>query len=497
MYTPTQEDVKMLTQSTRDVYCYIDILNDDFKKIGTLDGEVISDSYSFTAESDIRKTMSLTIHIADSSFMIGRDKKIWFDKYLDVAMGIKNIRTGEIRRYPIGLFLFYDIGYRYDEANRTLSIGLVDRVADLNGDRRGVLSGTGTMIPAESDIRNAMVSTITELGGIKKYRIDDIGKSVPYDLEFSQGAVVWSVVKELRDLYPGWETFFDRDVFVCQQYPTTTSAPVVVDDTILHPLVQGESVQNQMNRVKNVIEVWGKCLDADYYTENVTMSGSSIQATYTAVSELSSGATFGFKATSDNTGACTLKINSFGAYPILGENNAELVSGQIVAGKGYVVKYKSIGSSGYFYFQGEYQVAAIAKLVTSEPSEDEKAADLAKEPTDNIYYVVEPDSPYAVNVINEMRDVKYGGEYDNILSEDLAAQRAKYDLWLATDMLDTITLDCIEIPWLDVNQKIRYTPFSTGVTNEYIVTSKSGSTTSGIMTINCTKFQPLYSWAEE
>lgn len=492
MYVPTQDDIRLLTQSTRNVYCYIDILNENFKKIGVVDGEVVSDSYSFSADSDVRKTMNLTLHIANSSLLIGRDKKIWFDKYLDVSMGIKSIRSGEMVRYPIGIFLFYDIGYSYDAENRMLTLSLVDRVADLNGDRRGILAGTGTVIPVDSDIREAMVSTITELGGIKKYRIDDIGKTVPYDLEFSQGASVWDIVKELRDLYPGWETFFDGDTFICQAYPTTTSAPVVLDDTILSSLIISEGIQNQMNSIRNVIEIWGQCLDADYYTETVNISGSSITATYTGVSELSSGATFGFKASADNTGACTLQINSFTAYPIYGENNAPLTAGQITVGKSYVVKYKS----GYFYFQGEYQIAAIAKLVSAEPTDAEKNADLLYEPIDNIVYVVEPESPYTIEAIGEMRDNHHGGEYDNIYSEDLAVQRARYDLWLATDMQETITLQCVEVPWLDVNQKIRYTPFTTGVTDDYIVVTKSGSTTSGIMTITCAKFQPLYSWTE-
>ena len=494
MHTPTQNDVRLLSQSTRDVYCRVDILNDNIKKIGSLDGEVVSDTYTFDANSDIRKTMSLTIHVADSSLLIGRDKKIWFDKYLDVSMGIKDLRTGEIIYYPIGIFVFYDIGYQYDAANRILTLNLVDRVADLNGDRRGQLSGTQTLIPTESDIRSAMVSTITELGGIKKYRIDDIGKAVPYDLEFSQGATVWDIVKQLRDLYPGWETFFDGDTFICQAYPTTTSAPVVLNDTILHPLVISEALQNQMNSVKNVIEVWGKCLDADYYTETITMTSNSISATYTDASELSSGETFGFKATADITGPCTFKVNSFTAYPVRGENNAEIAAGQIASGKSYVLKYKSVGSSGYFYFMGEYQIAAIAKLVTKEPTASEKAEDLAKEPTDNIAYVVEPESPYAIGVIDEMRSNKFSGEFENITSEDLAMQRAKYELWLASDMQETVTLQCVEIPWLDVNQKISYTSFTTGKTDEYIVATKNGSTTGGMMTITCTKFQPLYSW---
>lgn len=493
MYTPTQDDIRILTQSTRNVYCYIDILNDHFKKIGTLDGEVINDSYSFNADSDVRKTMNLSIHVVNSSLMIGRDKKIWFDKYLDVSMGIKNVRAGEIVRYPIGTFLFYDIGYDFDAQNRLLTLSLVDRVADLNGDRRGVLAGTGTVIPADSDIRQAMVDTITTLGGIKKYRIDDIQKTVPYDLEFSQGATVWDIVKELRDLYPGWESFFDGDTFIHQAYPTTTSAPVVIDDTILRPLVISESIQNQMNSIKNVVEVWGKCLDADYYTETVSANGSAITATYTGVNTLAIGSTFGFKAPASNSGACTLKINAFTAYPIYGENNTNLTAGQITAGKSYVVKYKN----GYFYFQGEYQIAAIAKLVTKEPSDAEKAFDLANEPTDNIVYVIEPESPYAVDVIGEMRVNHSGGEYDNIYSEELAVQRAQYDLWLATDMQETINLQCVDVPWLDVNQKIRYTSYTTGETHDYIIVTKNGSTTEGLMIINCTKFQPLYSWAEE
>ena len=498
MYTPLQEDITLLTQSTRDVYCCIDILNKSFKKIGTLDGQVISDSYSFDSQSDIRKTMNLTIHIADSSFLIGRDKKIWYDKYIDVSFGIKNIRTQEIHKYPIGVFLFYDIGYNYSESERTLTLNLVDRVAELNGDKSGLLSGTATKIEAGSDIRNALVSVITELGKITKYRIDDPGKQVPYDLEFNQGSSVWDVIKELRDLYPGWETFFDGDTFIFQAYPTATSAPVVLDTEIMEPLVISEQVSHKMNETKNVIELWGECIDADYYTTDISMSDSgsttTITATYTGTVGFVENAMYGFKASAANAGATNFKLGTNDTLPIYGEGNAALAAGIIKSGTSYVIKYKKSGSSGYFYFCGEYQIGAIAKLVSSEPTAEEKAADLANEPMQNIAYVVEPDSPYTIESIGETRDVRHGGEYDAIYSDELAMQRAKYDLWLASDLQETIQLECIEVPWLDVNQKIRYRSFRTGEEHEYIVLSKSGSTTGGTMNITCNLFQPLYSW---
>lgn len=498
MYAPTQDDIRLLTQSTRDVYCYLDILNRNFKKIGSLDGQVISDSYSFNAGSDVRKTVSLSIHVSDSSLLIGRDKKVWYDKYIDVSMGIRNIRTKEIVRYPIGTFLFYDINYSYSASDRTLNLSLVDRVAELNGDKSGILSGLETKIPAGSDMRSALVNAVSQLGKISKYRIDDPSHEVPYDLEFGQGSTVWDIIKTIRDLYPGWEAFFDGDTFIFQSYPTTTSAPVVLDSEIMRPLVISENPSHKLNETKNVIELWGKCLDADYYTETVTMTNSgsttNIALTYDGVTGLEENALYGFKASADNIGAVTAKIGSLTSLPVYGENNAKLSAGRIKSGNSYVIKYKKLGSSGYFYFCGEYQIAAIAKLVTSEPTDAEKAADIENEPISNISYVVEPDSPYAINVIGEIRAVRHSGEYDNIFSEDLASQRAKYDLWLASDLQETIQLECIEVPWLDVNQKISYTSFRSGETHEYIVETKSGSTTGGTMTLTCSRFKPLYSW---
>jgi hypothetical protein len=121
---------------------------------------------------------------------------------------------------------------------------------------------------------------------------------------------------------------------------------------------------------------------------------------------------------------------------------------------------------------------------------------LANNPTRNISYVVEPNSPFCRDLegVGEIRDILSSGEYENIYSEDLATERAKYELWKATDLLDTITLNMIEIPWLSVNQKIRYTSNVTGVTDTYIVKKKTGSSTGGTMTITCQRFQPLYPW---
>ena len=55
-----------------------------------------------------------------------------------------------------------------------------------------------------------------------------------------------------------------------------------------------------------------------------------------------------------------------------------------------------------------------------------------------------------------MRIVLSGGEFDNIYSNDLAMQRAKYELYLRAKLHDSIDITVVPIYWLDVNQIIEY-----------------------------------------
>jgi hypothetical protein len=56
----------------------------------------------------------------------------------------------------------------------------------------------------------------------------------------------------------------------------------------------------------------------------------------------------------------------------------------------------------------------------------------------------------------QVRVVLSGGEFDNIYSNDLAMQRAKYELYLRAKLHDSIDITVVPIYWLDVNQIIEY-----------------------------------------
>jgi len=518
-YVVQQEDIELLKRPEKTLFARLELLNKSFENIEQLEGELKSDDYSIDADSDIRRTYNLNLHIKDSTFLIGRGKKIWFDKYIRLFIGIYDFRIDDIRWYPVGLYTFDTANYSYDATNKNLSLACLDRVAELNGIRNGKLSGIPILVPAsnkegvitkKSKIREVMIKTLIELAGITKFRVGNMGAlvapdvpfddTVPYDIEFGTGATVWDIIKALVGLYPGWEAFFDEDYFVVQQIPTYLSDPVVLDAKTLAPLVISENNGVGFSEVYNVTEVWGKELEADRFAGSSSyalgiMNGNSIE-TYTlaglgspAITSLTDGAAFAFKATATNTDRATfIKINTFEAYSL----KPNIQAGTIKSGITYVVRYTG-GETPFFTLLGEFQAAAVAKLVSQYPKADKINYDLENEPTDNISYIVQPDNPFCSDFedMGEIRDVKYGSDYEMIESNDLALQRARFENWKSSDWKNTINLTMIDIPWLNVNQKIEYMSES-GETAIYLIKTKKGSSTGGTMQITAVKFQPLY-----
>lgn len=175
-YTPTQQDIEILYQNAVNIYIQINLLDKDLKIIDNLQGELISDSFTIDADSDIRRTFDLDMFVKDSSFLIGDTSKIWINKYITIELGLKNQRSGEIFYYPMGTYLFNEIGYNYDPSTKTLSLSCVDLMAQFTGLRNGQVMGQLTEITEGSNIRNSIIETLTELGNYNKYRIDDRDK---------------------------------------------------------------------------------------------------------------------------------------------------------------------------------------------------------------------------------------------------------------------------------------------------------------------------------
>lgn len=95
-------------------------------------------------------------------------------------------------------------------------------------------------------------------------------------------------------------------------------------------------------------------------------------------------------------------------------------------------------------------------------------------------------SPYNIDKIGK---INYIIDDERIYNNDLAAQRARYELYLHARLNDVITLEIVPIYWLnDVNIKINYTNEIIGIKGEYLIKSMEIPLgIGGSMTINATK----------
>lgn len=102
------------------------------------------------------------------------------------------------------------------------------------------------------------------------------------------------------------------------------------------------------------------------------------------------------------------------------------------------------------------------------------------------------DSPFVVEKLGEILDVKVSGEFDNITSNDLAADRAKWENWKNSRLTDNITITTALLPFLDVNKKVSYKCSDSDKEHQYIISSISHDFAGYTTTITMYRFYPLY-----
>ena len=487
----TQDDYNILRQSYIKQYIKLDLLDFNMNVVDELSGNLIGLSVTVDANADLRRSCECSLVVTDSSFEIKPGGKIFLDKYIRPWIGYLNIRTGNIQWYNQGIYLINAPSYQYDAATYTLSFSGLDLMSKLTGLRNGELPGVPTKIPQGSDVRGAIIAAL-ELGGFNKYivseckNVDDTIQEVPYDIEIAQGGTVYEILKELRDILPQYQMFFDVDgVFHYETIPTGANDPVLIDDDVWQNILISESVSTDFENVKNYIEVYGRSHDIDHFSDSTTVSDStvtlhipSLTPTETGGSLLQKWTEIGFVPPSDVTGDIQLTITA-------GASEAEPTT---------LGTYRFVNKDGSSvnklekdkYYVGQFQA-------------NNTFLDLGQDQAYGIAYDDNPNSPFYVgdpigsSSVGIIRHVCYSGEYDNIMSNDLAKQRAELELYWRCRLNDSISLATIPIPWLDVNIIMSHAMKLQGDPKKYMIQSYNaqyGDTNS--MTISASSWYPYY-----
>ena len=208
--------------------------------------------------------------------------------------------------------------------------------------------------------------------------------------------------------------------------------------------------------------------------------------------------------------------NGFNTRTDITSNSAIYEAQDITAEKLNKCVKITVGSSVYYVHTGEYDIEqpTLGIIATSNMTDiiaTNFKAYHYNESTRNIRYDIDPDSPFTVDKIGEYRQVLSDGDYANITTSKGCEDRSKLENWKSSTLKNTINLEIMDVPWLDINDVIEYAPVSTngGITGnttmmlanvlpeKYVVLSKSGSYKKGTATLSLIKHQSMYDWQTE
>ena len=497
----TQNDINLLLQPTKEIHYKLEILDSNFRKIDSIEGNLISDSLSISSDSNMRRTYNCELLVTNNKFLIGKDKYIWFTRYIRPYIGVKSHRTQTITWYCLGTFLFTDESYHYNNTTKQLSLSCVDMMALLDDTRKGQLGQYEYIIKRGTDVRSIIISILNEMG-ISKYYIEfnKNNQSVytyemPYDKTYPTGTTAYQIIKELVDLYAGTQMYFDVDgMFYIKRIPTDKNETIVLDDSILQRILIDEQTSTSFSNVYNHIVIWGRLNEPEYYTDQVTVNGATYSASviefkvddeieetteivYDAYKNFDE---FAVRIPSTNLENQLLSINSLTAYPIVYEvldKFEPLPAGYLDANTDCVFRYRKDTSD--FLFLGQYQCYGEAYL-TKNLNDTNK------------YAVTNDKSDFVIEEIGSRLKTLNGGDYDSIYTDSLACQRARYELCSATNKQETLSLNIVAVPWLDVNQIIQFTSNTNHETNEWIINNISCDYSAFTMTVSASRYYPVY-----
>lgn len=470
----TNDQFKTSRQSIQSRYIRIELLNYQFQTVDSLEGKCTSGSITIDANSDLRRSGNITLAISDSTFEVEAGGRIFLDKYLRIWVGTSNLITSEISWTNCGIFIIDAPSYQYDSSNNTVGLSLLDLMAKLTGIRNGYLKGTPVSFPIGENIRSAMIAVLN-MAGYNNYIVEEFPEpgTLPTDLEFGQGTTVYQLLKGLIDFYPDYEMFFDvNGTFVCQKIPTGLNDQILVDESLWNELNVNENIDVDFQNVKNCIEVYGRVHDPAYFLEEDT------QVEWGSVETI---------------------------IDLKSKSNIDYVENLIY---GFVIKNPKN------FFGDSIKLKINDKSYFNVFLEDGKTTPKIKQENEEVYFCVQfkgtwwnwlghlqaygyaedsnPESPFYVEgSVGKIRLPLFGDVYDNIYSDDLAQQRAEYELYLRTRMNDTISLTAVPVYWLDVNILTKYTSMRNGKTGLYLIKNiNMGLSPSDTMSVNLMRFYP-------
>lgn len=395
----TQQQYLLLQRPTRYLHIKVELLNQNDVVIDVLQGYVISGNININADSAYRRSGNLKMVIHNNNLIPSPSSKIWFNRKVKIYIGLIDWND-EIVWFNQGQFVIQNAQIDLSSSEKTIELDLTDCIALIDGTLGGNLSHETKIIAQSTTINQALRSVLSSLGkvSIDEIKVDGLDALVPYDITSDPNSTVYDLVKELLDLYMGYEIFYNVDGYlIIQKIKDRKNDPIVWDFTQNSMnLTINYTTKTDFANVRNAFFVWGRKLD----------TGETIKWVYK---------------------------NKYVRNTIT-ERNA--ITGQQTGDICHVLSE----NKSYVWDNG----------------------------WNLLDFTVVPE--FSIDKIEERVHVYNDDKIFNIAQAKL---RAEYEMKQRSNLAETISLNCVAIYGLDVNQKIRLSIPEIGVDGDYLIKSIS------------------------
>ncbi len=351
-------------------------------------------------------------------------------------------------------------------------------------------------------------------------------KYLSSSLEFEPGQTFADVWNKLNEIYPNYEFFFDvSGKFIWREIPTCYDNNVVLSNKTIDELLISEERKDSFSNIYNCTEVWGKNFTLslnDRYVSTSSYSNGTYEISLNLVDPITTPSTalkksdmdwwfdnldkIAFKVkTTNNADITKLCITGFdpsnnasykfNALPIVDSSGNNIKANTLLANKVWIVVYHNSAYKVWDNSTKQYKTWEHGVFVLSGSTQ-----------AYGYYEENNEDCPYSVKSLGYR--IPNRVVIDTAYTDDICYNYAERMTYESCAMKDTITLNMLIIPWLDVNQKIAYVSQFTKTRDEdlkkpnkdqpqYVVKNISWSTLDGTMTITAYRFREDFQWVWE
>jgi hypothetical protein len=529
-------EIKLQTETTRKLFVKIEVLDTKNNVINEISGSAVGGNYNIDSASAVRRTCSIQFNLEKGNLPNSNDSDFWINKRFKLYIGLERFDNGEIYWFKKGTYAIQDPSIDISISDKTISINGLDKMALHNGDISGQLEYAIIQDVVNEDNENVFVEdavwALMKDGGEKNLLVSKTNLALPYKIESAIGDTRWDILNKYVELFYNYQAYYDLDGYfnfnTKPAYQSGSSQNDISEDiqnniaidfsedterynnvslsSIPHNLIISIKRNIAYSNIKNKIIVYGGTHDDGYqpsyeivindknypnspYTieklEEVNADGSIIYRTYVVQDDVYVDSGDGGVLLMDNAvcnftyakGALIFSPTSLDDYNIIISADTE------EKGISYDVIWDDITYSKLTpkqYYGNTYYVGNVYILERLMESGDYTEKDDTGEPFVFVYngatfniYTMDNSSKHTISFIYKDNETIMDNEIIHAYSINLCKNRAEQEVYLHQQATDTVSITCVPIYSLDVNEVIMLNDTASGAIGEYVVTNIS------------------------